>query len=66
MKRPVVDEQLCIGCASCFLVCPVDAMDVYIVARVTDACIGCGRCEWVCPCGAITMVESEKKSEDPD
>ncbi len=63
MKRPKVDESLCVGCAQCFLICPDDAMDVFITARPDDKCTGCARCVGACPCGAIEMVDDESAEE---
>ncbi|MHA1959088.1 MAG: 4Fe-4S binding protein [Candidatus Thorarchaeota archaeon] len=59
MTLPIVDEELCVGCAQCFLVCPEDAMDVYVVAKPNQQCTGCGRCEKACPARAIKMSNDE-------
>ncbi len=52
-----MDSELCVGCAQCFLVCPEDAMDVFVVAKVNERCTGCERCENACPARAISMKE---------
>lgn len=63
MKTPRVDESLCIGCAQCFLICPEDAMDVFITARPNVKCTGCTRCVDACPCDVIEMVEDASVDE---
>ncbi|RLG21173.1 ferredoxin [Methanosarcinales archaeon] len=43
----------CVGCGECVSVCPVDAIEVCVVAKIGDKCIGCGRCVMYCPVDAI-------------
>ena len=56
--KAVVDENLCTGCNTCALVCPVDAIEKNEdgVAQVNEElCKGCGVCAAHCPERAITM-----------
>lgn len=56
--KAVVDENLCIGCNVCAVVCPFEAVkkDENGVAQVNeDLCKGCGICAARCPEQAITM-----------
>lgn len=53
-----IDEDLCIGCARCLPVCPVDA--ILGAARqmhtvLSDECTGCERCLPACPVDCIRM-----------
>ncbi len=53
----VVDKAKCIGCASCEMVCPVEAIRVGedFKAWANEKCIACGACCAVCPTQCITM-----------
>jgi 2-oxoacid:acceptor oxidoreductase delta subunit (pyruvate/2-ketoisovalerate family) len=56
--KAVVDENLCIGCNVCAVVCPFDAIkkNENGIAQVNeDLCKGCGICVARCPEQAITM-----------
>jgi NADPH-dependent glutamate synthase beta subunit-like oxidoreductase/Pyruvate/2-oxoacid:ferredoxin oxidoreductase delta subunit len=56
--KAVVDENLCVGCNVCAVVCPFGAVkkDEREIARVNeDLCKGCGICAARCPEQAITM-----------
>ncbi|MEM3640712.1 MAG: FAD-dependent oxidoreductase [Candidatus Bathyarchaeia archaeon] len=56
--KAVVDENKCVGCNVCAVVCPVGAVkkDAKGIARVDeDLCKGCGLCAARCPEKAITM-----------
>ncbi|MFW5786769.1 MAG: NADH-quinone oxidoreductase subunit NuoF [Halanaerobiales bacterium] len=52
----VIDEEICVGCAMCVKVCPVDAIsgepkESYQIDP--EKCISCGACESECPADAI-------------
>ncbi|MBX5329029.1 MAG: FAD-dependent oxidoreductase [Candidatus Bathyarchaeota archaeon] len=59
--KAVVDENLCVGCNVCAVVCPFGAVkkDEREIARVNeDLCKGCGICAARCPEQAITMKKT--------
>lgn len=59
----IIDEDLCIRCPLCDIVCPgdiivrgkVNKVDLPIV-KYPEECWYCGLCEQSCPTGAITIV----------
>jgi dihydroorotate dehydrogenase (NAD+) catalytic subunit len=56
---PLVDEDLCIGCGDCGVICVYDAIHVGDDGfAVPDPvrCYGCGACRDVCPVGAIRFA----------
>lgn len=58
--HPVVDEEGCIACGTCAVVCPAEPT-VFEVAEVSkvmhpEACIECGACEENCPTGSIKLT----------
>ena len=63
--RPVRDEEKCIHCLRCWILCPDSAIivkDGKMVGFDLDHCKGCGICASECPpkCHAIEMkLESE-------
>ena len=55
----VVDEALCIGCAWCREVCPVDAIvgaHQFMHTVIIKECTGCELCVPRCPVNCISMV----------
>ena len=56
--RPVIDQDTCVGCLRCFLVCPDGAIDKSGDKLEIDYnfCKGCGICAHECKVGAIKMV----------
>ena len=67
-----VEEQKCIGCDQCTIVCDDDAIEMYKVAMrsplinvdsnqkakiIRDACTGCRLCVLACPTDAISMID---------
>lgn len=56
--RPVIDQNKCIKCLTCWIYCPDEAVewDGEKVAINYDFCKGCGICANECPVKAIQMV----------
>lgn len=53
-----IDERLCIGCALCIEVCPVDAIlgaSRQMHTVIVGECTGCGLCVEPCPVNCIRM-----------
>jgi Na+-translocating ferredoxin:NAD+ oxidoreductase subunit B len=62
----VVDEDLCIGCGECEVVCQFDAITNEAIAEIDRvACVGCGVCTRVCPEGAIRLVRRAPEEIKP-
>ena len=51
-------EKGCIGCQSCYSVCPQKCIDISSVPVVIDQkhCLHCGRCAEICPEQCIKKV----------
>ena len=48
----IVYNELCSGCATCYSICPKEAIKInhsFPYISVTDQCIDCGLCSKVCP-----------------
>ena len=60
--RPVIDQEKCVMCLRCFLVCPDGAIDKSEkqLAIDYDYCKGCGVCAYECKPQCIAMVKEEK------
>ncbi|MBT8131134.1 MAG: electron transport complex subunit RsxB [Gammaproteobacteria bacterium] len=55
----VIDEDICIGCKKCILVCPVDAIvgaAKYMHTVIASECTGCNLCPPACPVDCIDMI----------
>lgn len=57
IKKPYVNEDLCIACGLCHNHCHYNAISKDIIIE-HKSCEGCGVCQLVCPVHAITMVDS--------
>lgn len=60
--RPVIDQEKCVDCLRCFLVCPDGVIDKSgeQLEIDYDFCKGCGICAVECKLGAIEMVKEVK------
>ena len=60
-EKPVIDEEACVNCLLCYLVCPEGT--VYKSEGTLkidyDFCKGCGICANECPKKAIAMIAEE-------
>ena len=56
--RPIVDQNKCVKCLTCWIYCPESAIlwDGEKVSINYDFCKGCGICARECPVKAINMV----------
>lgn len=57
-----IDEDVCIGCKKCILVCPVDAIvgaPKLMHTVIASECTGCDLCAPACPVDCIEMVPAE-------
>ena len=55
----VVDENKCLGCGQCALVCDFEAIEVrYGLSRIKQPdCVACGTCLDFCPLAALAWGE---------
>mgnify|MGYP002624832299 CR=1 FL=1 len=59
------DPTVCIGFGDCVAVCPQEAITIkHNVATVSKMCNGCGKCISSCPENIISLVPSQKKSQE--
>ncbi|BEP27780.1 4Fe-4S binding protein [Helicovermis profundi] len=60
--RPVINQDKCVKCLRCFLVCPDGVIDKSkeLLEIDYDYCKGCGVCAYECKFDAIDMVKEEK------
>ncbi|OLS25230.1 MAG: Pyruvate synthase subunit PorD [Candidatus Heimdallarchaeota archaeon LC_2] len=57
--KPVLKEEVCIGCTKCYFVCPDDCIELnenYAPIFDLDFCKGCSLCMDICPPHAIDMI----------
>ena len=59
--KPVINQDLCIGCGMCRNICAHDAPAIKNGKAAIDhqKCVGCGRCIAVCPKDAVTPAFDE-------
>ena len=59
----VTDEQACVSCGSCYMVCPVGAINRDVASGRYASCDRCGdgepRCVAACPTRALALVDGE-------
>src|ERR1700730_17212005 len=70
-QHPHIDTTLCIGCATCTMVCPEGDVLAMLGGQAVIVngykCIGHSLCAEACPVGAITIVmASPSMGADPD
>ena len=67
--KPVVDHEVCIGCDTCYKVCPEgvcfptgqkNSKGLNFYDNDLDFCKGCGLCAKHCPVNAIKMIKDYK------
>jgi MinD superfamily P-loop ATPase len=56
-SKAVIDEERCVGCGICTMVCPMHAISMIDgKAVISNECIGCGECE-ICGCPSHAIGE---------
>ena len=62
-----VETETCTGCGTCEEFCPMDAIIVDEVARISrDRCIGCGVCVSKCPTSSIHLRNKKQVKVPPE
>jgi len=64
-----VVEEVCIGCARCLIVCPLDALigaPKFLHAVLPTLCSGCGVCIPACPVDCIVLELAGREWTDGD
>ena len=61
-KRPIVNIEKCVGCGTCWILCPEGCIKKENGKFLPDLdyCKGCGICANECPVNAIEMKIEEK------
>ena len=65
----LIDEEICIGCTFCILVCPVDAIvgaSKKLHTVIGTECTGCELCIAPCPVDCITILPLKKEFDNKD
>ncbi|MEI7885350.1 MAG: 4Fe-4S binding protein [Clostridia bacterium] len=60
IKRPVINQDKCVDCYRCYLLCPDGAIHREAARNFLidyDFCKGCGICAFECKARAISMVK---------
>lgn len=59
VMRPVLDNDKCVNCLKCWILCPEGVIDKECEKLEIDFnyCKGCGICAEVCPTKAIDMIK---------
>ena len=65
----VLNENMCIGCWMCVMVCPFGAINSYLEIKKADKCDQCiymdyPVCVDACPTGALKLVETDEKMSE--
>jgi uncharacterized protein (DUF362 family)/ferredoxin len=55
LVAPVIDRDACTGTGDCAAICPVGAISMSPLPRISDACVHCHACRAVCPEGAVRL-----------
>ena len=65
-NRPILDQEKCINCNTCWKVCPEPCISLgELYPKIDyDYCKGCGICANECPVDAIVMVPESEIAEE--